>query len=130
MNIVDKKAEAITRMKQIGIFIDVIRRFAENGIICRSEAPGVYYVIDGEQLERVREFERKHNALVYFVICSGSMESYLYVSNHPNEWARDRADIDNKQTLAFVDNLSAPDCSEFGYIGFEITSAAVPIHVW
>lgn len=130
MNITDKKAEAIARMKQIGIYIDIIRRFSENEIICRSEAPGVYFDIDGEQLERVRKFERKHNALVYFVICSGSIESYLYVSDHPDEWERDRADIDNKQTLAFVNNLSDPDCSEFGYIGFEVTPAAVPIRVW
>ena len=58
------------------------------------------------------------------------MENYLYVSNHLNEWERDRMDIDKKQMLAFVNNLSDLDCSEFGYMGFEVTSAAMPIRVW
>lgn len=130
MDITDKKAEAIARMKQMGIFIDITKRFTENGTIFQSESSGTYSALDNRQLERVRKFEREHNALVYFVICSGGMENYLYVSNHLNEWERDRMDIDKKQMLAFVNNLSDLDCSEFGYMGVEVTSAAMPIRVW
>lgn len=130
MDNANKKAEAIARMKQMGIFIDIIKRFAEKGTIFQSEPSGTYSALDNRQLERVWRFEREHNALVYFVIGNGKMENYLYVSNHPDEWERDRVDIDKKQTLAFVNNLSDSDCSEFGYIGFEVTSAAVPTRVW
>ena len=48
---------------------------------------GACFWIEGEQLERVQEFEKKYNTLVYHVIHSftyiGEMESYLYVNDYP-----------------------------------------------
>ncbi len=83
ISIEKKKAEAIARMKKIGIFPGAIRQFAEEGIISESIPPaGACFLIEGEQLKHIREFEKKHDALVYFVIHgytkTDEMESYLY----------------------------------------------------
>lgn len=130
-----KKAEAIARMKKIGIFPETIKQFEQEDLVSQSLPPvGACFWIEGEQLERVKEFERQHNALVYFVIHSytsiGEMESYLYVSDYEEEWETDRADLENGSTLAYVHNLDAPECSEFGSIGFAVTPAAGLRRTW
>ena len=63
-----KKAEALGRMTELGVNNQVIRRFAGLGEISISEPPfGGLTRIDGEDLKRVREFERQFNALVFTV---------------------------------------------------------------
>ncbi len=58
-----------------------------------------------EELERIKEFEEKNNALVYTAIHSyylelGKMTSYLFVSDFKDEeWEMDRADLKQGQSL-------------------------------
>ncbi len=130
-----KKEEALLRMKKIGIFPGTIKQFEKSDLVSQSLPPvGACFWIEGEQLERVREFEKKYNALVYFVIHSytiiGEMESYLYVSDYEEEWEMDRAYLGNGKALVYVYNLDAPDCSEFGSISFALTSAAGLRRTW
>lgn len=130
-----KKAEAVARMKKIGIYPETIKQFENKGYISQSLPPlGACFWIEGEQLQRVKNFEDKYNALVYFVIHSytniGEMETYLYVSDYEEEWADDREDIENSQCLAYVYNHDMPDCSEFGSIGFQRTPAAGLRRTW
>jgi len=131
----DKKKEAIKRMKEWGIFPQTIKQFENEGYISESAPPfGACYWIEGEQLNRVREFEKENNALVYHVIHSytniGEMEAYLYVSNHEEEWEYDHEDIKEGQQLCYVYNHDMPDCSEFGTIGIKLTPAAGLVRVW
>ncbi len=124
-----KKEEAILRMEKIGIFPETIKQFEEDGLVSQSLPPvGACFWIEGEQLERVREFEKENNALVYFVIYSytiyGEIECYLFVSDYEDEWEVDWDDLNYNQALAYVYNHDAPDCSEFGFIGFALTPAA------
>lgn len=131
----DKKAEAIARMKMWGIFPGIRKQFEKEDLVSESAPPlGACYWLDGEQLARVREFEEKNNALVYHVIHSfttfGEMESYLYVSDYPEEWEQDRADIKAGQQLVYVFNRDMPDCSEFGSIGVALTPAAGLRRTW
>lgn len=131
----DKKKEAIKRMKEWGIFPQTIKQFEKEGLISESAPPfGACYWIEGEQLDRVREFEKEYNALVYHVIHSytniGEMEAYLYVSNYEEEWEYDHEDIKNGQQLCYVYNHDMPDCSELGSIGIKLTPAAGLVRVW
>lgn len=130
-----KKTEAVARMKKIGIYPETIKQFENKGYISQSLPPlGACFWIEGEQLQRVKNFENEYNALVYFVIHSytniGEMETYLYVSDYEEEWAEDREDIESNQCLAYVYNHDMPDCSEFGSIGFQRTSAAGLKRTW
>lgn len=124
----EKKTEAIERMKQWGIFPETIKQFEKDDLISESLPPvGACFWLNGEQLQRVRAFEEKHNALVYFVIHSytniGELENYLYVSDYSEEWEMDRDDIKAGQQLVYVLNRDMPDCSEFGSIGIRLTPA-------
>uniref|UniRef100_UPI00307DF28E hypothetical protein n=1 Tax=Ruminococcus bicirculans (ex Wegman et al. 2014) TaxID=1160721 RepID=UPI00307DF28E len=72
--------------------------FEQEGIVSESAPPlGTCSQLEGEQLERVRKFEEKYNAVVYHVIHSftniGELESYLFVSDRPDEWETDRKDL-------------------------------------
>ena len=130
-----KKAEAVSRMKSLGIFPQTIRQFRDNGYVSISEPPfGAFYWAENEDLKRIRDFEDQHDALVYVVIRSytnlGKMDSYLYVSDYDDEWERDREDLKHKEPLCYVYNHDMPDCSEFGCIGVEKTCAAGLCRTW
>ena len=90
-----KKVEALCRIKELGINNYIIRGFSEFDKISLSEPPlGSFFLIDVEDLERVRTFERQYNALVFIIIrdftANGIMDSYLFVSDYPEEWPDDR----------------------------------------
>lgn len=131
----DKKKEAVKRMKALGIFGPTIKQFEKENLLSQSEPPmGACYWVEGEQLARVREFEKENNALVYHIIHNwtniGELENYLYVSDYEEEWEMDNEDIKNGTVLAYVYNKSMPDCSEFGTIGVALTPAAGLKRTW
>ena len=131
----EKKIEAVARMKLWGIFPQTVEQFEKEELVSASEPPvGACYWLDEAQQKRVKEFEERNNALVYHVIRSfttiGEMESYLYVSDYPEEWEQDRADIQGSEHLVYTYNKDAPDCSEFGYIGVARTPAAGLKRTW
>lgn len=119
-----KKAEAIKRMKALGIFDETIRQFEKENLVSYSEPPmGANYWLDDDQKKFIKEFEEEYNALVYFVIRSytqfGKLDSILYVSDYEEEWEMDNADIKDGYALAYVHNYDMEDCSEFGSIGVQ-----------
>lgn len=131
----EKKTEAIARMKVLGIFPETIRQFKQEDYISISEPPvGAFFWAEGDDLKRIREFEKAYNALVYVVIRSytniGLMDSYMYVSDYGEEWEQDREDLKNNESLVYVYNHDAPDCSELGYIGITKTIAAGLRRTW
>ena len=124
-----KREEAVKRMKMIGIFPETIKQFERGEYLSQSEPPfGACFWVEGEQLERVREFEQKYNALVYFIIHSysniGETEEYFYVSDYEDEWQMDRDMLDRNLTMAYVYVKDNPLFSEFGSIGYRTTPAA------
>lgn len=128
ISIEEKKAEAIRRMKMLGIFPETIKQF-EAGYVSRSEPPfGAYYWVEGEELEALRKFEEEHDCLVYTVVRSytsiGMMDSYLFVGDDVEEWELDRDDLKEWYAFSYTVNHNAPDCSEFGTIGIKLSVAA------
>lgn len=135
----EKKAEAVRRMKALDIAPEIIRQFEAEGRISISigirELPlGAFFWAKDEELQGVREFEREYNALVYHVVRSypsiGKLDSYLYVSDHREEWDDDRARLNQGETCAYVYNHDMPDCSESGFIGIETTIAGSLCRTW
>lgn len=119
-----KKEEAIKRMKVLGVFNETIRQFQKEDLVSYSEPPmGANYWLDEEQQKLVKAFEKEYNALVYFVIRSytqfGKLDSFLYVSDHEEEWEMDNEDLEDGYALAYVHNYDMEDFSEFGSIGVQ-----------
>lgn len=135
ISIEEKKVEAVARMKQLGIFDQTISQFEHNGLISRSEPPfGAYYWVEGEELEAIRRFEAEYNALVYTVIRTyyvggTTMDAYLYVSDHKEEWDDDKDDIHYMEPYTYVVNHQDPDFSEFGRIQVRLAAAAGLIRI-
>ena len=82
----------------------------------------------------VREFEKDYNALVFTAIRSftniGKLDSFLFVSDYPEEWDRDRTLLKEGEVIAYVYNHDAPECSEMGAIGIAQTPAAGLRRTW
>ena len=131
----EMKAGAIARMRQLHLYPETIRQFERENLISESAPPfGACFWLNEAQRERVRELEAKFNILIYHVIHSfttiGEMESYLYVSNHPEEWEDDRAGLKEGETVAYVYNCDDPELSEFGYIRIRLTPAPGLERTW
>lgn len=125
----EKRAEAISRMNKIGLFPIAVKDFRTNGLVQISESPtGYLYYLETDVQKRVKEFEDEYDALVYLVVRAktefGIMDSYLYVSDHKEEWGMDNEDLDDGIAMTYTYNYDAPWCSEFGSIGFRLTAAA------
>ena len=71
----------------------------------------------------VEKFEKTYGAVVYHVIHSntefGELLSFLFVGKDEDEWEMDRDDINEGYAFAYVENVTCPDCSEFGTIGIK-----------
>lgn len=131
----EKKQEAVRRMLAFGIYNETIKQFEKDDFVSISEPPfGAFYWVEGKELEELRAWEKEHDALVYLVVRSytefGKMDAYLYVSDHREEWKSDMDSLKCGETIAFVVNRDAPDCSELGYIGVERTAAAGLKRIW
>lgn len=130
-----KKAEAVERMKQLGLYGPTIKTFKNEGVVSISEPPmGAFYWIEGDELKEMREWEQEHNALVYVIVRSfttlGQMDSYLYVSDYEEEWQEDKKLLKEGEACAYVINRMMPDCSEMGYIGIKRTIAGGLARTW
>ena len=120
----EKKAEAIQRMKALGIVPGVIKEFERYDIVEVTEPPlgGLYY-LNEDQKKMVADIENEHNCLVYLVVRSytsiGMMDSFLIVSDYEEEWEYDREDIENDIVFTYTHNYDEPMWSEFGSIGIK-----------
>lgn len=114
------KAEAINRMKMLGIYWKAIEEFRQEDKVNVSRS-GILYWLDETYREKVAEFEKEHGGLAYIAIEIntefGKLLSILYVSEHCEEWERDREELKDCTPFAYVYNLTDEYCSEFGCIG-------------
>lgn len=120
-----KKAEAINRMKELGLFAPCIKAFKRGEVQLSEQTGGLYeFSRDKELTAKVQEFEKENNALVYHVIHTPvmidgevmDMYNFLYVSDYQEEYEMDNADIKEGYVLAYVWNKTIDYFSEFGSI--------------
>lgn len=91
----EQKKEALRRMKALQLHKDVVDAFEKEGRLNYSGygERTLYQVKSEEWLSHIREFEKKHNAIVFHVICDyaerGNLYEeliMLYVSQHKEKW--------------------------------------------
>ena len=116
----EARREALKRMKKLNFHPNVLSDFNE-GTINKSELIGILYWLNDEEIKKVREFEAEHESVVYHVIHQftniGELYSFLYVKLDDEEWEMDDDGLEQNETLAYAWNKTAPEFSEFGYIG-------------
>lgn len=116
------KQEALDRMKLLKLHPNVIKEFKEEDKLNYSMGiHGILYWATDEIGEVVQKFGNQTGYLVYHVIHNnteiGRMLTLLYVSTEMEEWNADKQDLREGCPLAYVENLTYPDCSEFGSVG-------------
>lgn len=125
------KQEAVARMKLLNLHPNVINEFQNEGKLNYSEGTlGILYWATDEMKQIVESFENKTGYTVYHLIDNnseliGHMLTLLYVSTERDEWTYDRRDILNDCPLAYVENMTYPDCSEFGSVGVRPANGGV-----
>ena len=131
----EKKAEAIRRMKKLRYFKPSIKEFEKYYKVMLNEPPfGAHYYIDEDErlVSKIKELEERDGILVYAVIRSFltdgietfMMDSLLFVEDEKEEWEFFDEDLPYKTIMSYTINWGCPDCSEYGSIGFNYTTAA------
>lgn len=117
-----QRCEAINRMKLLKLHPNAIHEFLNEGKLNKSEGKGILFWLDDDELEFVKEFEKRCDALVYHLIKShttiGTTLTMFYVSRYMDEWDCDRVDIEDDIQVCYVKNLDDDCCSEYGSIAF------------
>ena len=130
----EKKVEALARMEKMGYWKPAKEQFRRANKVLVNEPPfGAVYEMEPELAKQVEEFESRYSALVYMVVRAftafGTCDSLLYVSDYPEEWGYDNADIEDGIVMTYTINNDAPECSEFGSIGYRLGAGAGLIRV-
>jgi hypothetical protein len=127
MNIADRKtqkAEAIKRLKMLGVMPYVVDEFEKNGILNYSYSVlGFLYQLSRGVQELVNKFEEGSGYLVYHVIeeelVSGREICLLYIGKNEDDWLLAGDDIKREVVRAYVINEDDETRSEFKYIGIK-----------
>lgn len=131
----EQRLEAYTRMKMLKLASPVLRDFARDKIYYSERQSmifdGILYYVDNEEkyVKLIKDFETEYHAFVYHAQLThtnmGDMLMLLFVSQYRNEWEKDRKMLERNETLAYVCNLDAPECSELGMCGVKPKNGGV-----
>ena len=125
-----KREEAVKRMSLLGLNDILINKFRDENakFISKYDFPGCIRANETE-LEYIQKFEKDYNALVYFVnylpTNFGEMYTMFYVSDYEEEWEMTYDMLKNNSDYAYVLNTTYEECSEIGYVEFEIRHGAM-----
>ena len=120
----EMKEEAIKRMKILRLHQNVLDDFINENKHNKSETSfGSLYWLDEKELEMVKDFENKHNVIVYHIIHTfsnlGETQELLFITKEKEEWEAEKVDLKNGFALAQVIVMDYSPDSEMGYIGIE-----------
>lgn len=124
------KEEAIKRMKILQLHQNVLDDFMNENKLNKSDSPlGSLYWLDEEEIKIVKDFEKRHNVLVYHVIHTfsnlGETYELLFVTTEKEEWENEKRDLKNGFAFAQVIVIDYDPNSEMGYIGVESKNGGI-----
>ena len=118
-----KKQKAIELMQQLEIYKPYIHGFETDNKVCFFENFGGFWAYqEPELMAKIKDFEGKHNVLVYAVTHEytefGKCYDFLYIPDYEEEWDKILYPQGNTfYAYAYVWNVDDDFCSEFGTIG-------------
>lgn len=119
-----QKAEAVTRLKLMGIREDVRRSFEESGTVMLCKG-GRFHPAAPELAEEIRSFEAAHTAAVFLAVrmhsVFGTLDALLFVGKYEEDWEAEKASVKAGYAMSYTINRDYPKCSEMGSIAFRIT---------
>lgn len=122
ISIEEKQEKAIESLKKLDIYKPYIKGFKTEGPCFFEEYVGFWANQEPKLMEKIKEFEKEHDALVYAITHEittfGECYSFLYVSDYKEDNLRliPPTGQNNFYVSAYVWNVSDDWCSEFGSI--------------
>ena len=117
-----QKAEALNRMRLMGLREDAIQDFDLHNDIHLSAEDGTLEQLTQDDLRMIKQFEKEYNAVAYLVVRTlfgiAVLDSIIYVSQHEDEWEEEVENLKDGYIMTYTVNYLNPDCSEFGDIAF------------
>lgn len=132
----EMKAEAVYRMKQIGLVDSILNDFVTSENIQVYEPPyGCGYGLEDEDLNVVRTFEGKHNTLVWGVIRSFknydgedvTIDALLYVSENKKFWDIERENLFNLTPIVYTVVKEHPERIDIGCMEIYMSEGGTPL---
>lgn len=119
----EQEKEAVSRMILLNLEHRAVIDFVLSNKVYKADEYGNLYSLDEDELAFVRDFEEKHNAVVYYILESdmfwGRILNVFFVSSYTDEWEDDKYDIQHNRSNCYAKNLRVEEYSEFGFIYFE-----------
>lgn len=132
----EMKAEAISRMKAIGLYNEIIEDFDKNGTPQVYEPPyGASYSLEDDELKTVRSFEKDRKVLIWGVIRSFmefnrktvTVDCMLYVSNDKDNWVDERRDLLDGIPIVLTIMKDPPYIKDHGSICIYMSEGGTPL---
>lgn len=115
----DLMDEAVLRMKELEFSAEDIDKFKKEGKISYVMEGGSKHPINALDQKQIQGLSKK-GFLVYAAVRQltmfGKMTAYILVSNHTEDWAFERENLQSNTLLSYVYNHDVPKFSELGNI--------------
>ncbi|WP_088840956.1 hypothetical protein [Listeria sp. ILCC797] len=121
----DMKKEALRRMEKIGLHTPLCANDAGEDMLFYSDGYSIQPIEKNEEIKRkVQAFQEENpDKQIYFILLTesnlGTLLNYLFVTDNEEEWTYDESDLNEGYAFCYVENLTFPDCSEYGTIGIQ-----------
>lgn len=119
----EQKAEAIERLKYLGVLPTVIESFSNGKILASEYNLGLLYEVDQPMKDKIKQLERNGDMVFHVVkgtysVCDEEMvmTSYLILDNDKEEWKWNHNEIEDGIVFTYTVNETAPEFSEYGNI--------------
>lgn len=111
------KEEAMRRMAASQFGLLNVEKFLRKGKVYANGKP---------KLKDIKALENQENFLIYAAFEDnsnmGKTQSYLFVTQETENWPGEREMLKQRNPIAYVQNLSVPENSEYGQIGIKYTA--------
>ena len=113
-----QKEEAVKRLEAYAVNDEVVN-YLKNGQVLKS-VKGILFSLDEDERKMIEDWESKTGNFVYHVMHNdytfGECYTFLYVSKYKEEWEAELYDLKSNYPYAYVKNMDAEQCSEYGGI--------------
>ena len=131
----EMREEAISRMKAISLYPEIIEYFKEEGEPQVYEPPqGAGYALEEDELDEVHETESDRGILIWGVIrlftkLSGvdtTIDHYLFVSSNKDDWEDERRDLNEGTPFVYTSVKEYP-LKDYGHINIYMSPGGTPL---
>lgn len=131
----EMREEAVSRMKAISLYPEIIEYFEKEGKPQVYEPPqGAGYALEEDELDEVHETESARSILILGVIrlftklrgVDTTIDHYLFVSDNKDDWEDERRDLNDGTPFVYTTIKEYP-LKDYGHIEIYMSPGGTPL---